>query len=313
MSSRARSDSYESSDSEQSNSIEADIADSIVSKYTVDLSRSNLEALELEEKRRVTVKDSNLAIINCNVTHKYPASIHMRHLSKKAPDGEPSSACARLFLARTAAASWTNPSAGEWQLLSDSFRQLKPEDQQLVEGTPHFRKLIHLVSQELCPGPNIEGIFQAKLLDPGDENVYHERTIKKVKTSAVLARIARMSAGSAINDSSIDEQHLMASGEGTGSDADGLTLAGGAAASAGDPSCSTEDIYDFPDPSDPMDSHASSIGIGPTGGVPPSTVLREAQATSLADHAPTYFDYTLPGKVPDHTRAFSYINESRSY
>ena len=51
MSSRARSDSYESSESEQSASIEADIADSIVSKYTVDLSKANLEAMELEEKR----------------------------------------------------------------------------------------------------------------------------------------------------------------------------------------------------------------------------------------------------------------------
>ena len=49
MSIRSRAGSLESSDSDRGSLIDADIADSIVSRFMVDLSRSNLEALELEK------------------------------------------------------------------------------------------------------------------------------------------------------------------------------------------------------------------------------------------------------------------------
>lgn len=192
--------------------------------------------------------------------------------------------------------------------LSDCFRQLTPEDQALVEDTPHFRKMLHLVTSEWYPGPEAVEVVPARLLEPGDQRVYHEPTIKKFKTPSLAAHAERQSAASRqpeatrptltaddpeadfFADDGPQEQPAVEEG-----------VAVGQSSGAGD-------IFDEQSPSGYMDTPASDNTTGPSGGVPPSTTpLQAVQAKGLDDHAPGYFStppiYSLSGSSPSSSRS----------
>ena len=181
--------SKSSSDSEAS--VCTDFDDSILSEFQVDISEDNLSTLKAEERERVMLRDTKLAILNSNQFHWKAQNIWSRHLSLKHPSNEPQySVKARLFLSRVNATPWEEQSCPVLQFISDCFRQLRLEDKHMVKTTPQFRKLIHILAphvereqqerDQLADGM----LVQARLLEPGPLKVYHEPSIKKVSSSS---------------------------------------------------------------------------------------------------------------------------------
>ena len=182
-------DSTSSSDSEPSVHMEVD--ETILSEFHVDISEDHLSSLKAEERDRVLLRDTKLAILNSNQFHWKAQNIFSRHLSVKHPSNEPQySVKGRLFLSRVNATPWEEKSCPALQFISDCFRQLPEKDKHLVKTTPQFRKLIHLLA------PHVEREHQereqlqdgmlvpARLLEPGPLKVYFEATIKKVPSAA---------------------------------------------------------------------------------------------------------------------------------
>ena len=182
-------DSVSSNDSEPSVCMETD--DLILAEFQVDISEDNLNTLKAEERDRVMLHDTKLAILNSNQFHWKAQNIWSRHLSLKHPINEPQySVKSRLFLSRVNATPWEEQSCPALQFISDCFRQLPLEDKHMVKTTPQFRKLIHLLA------PHVERehqeraqlldgmLVQARLLEPGPLKVYYESTIKKVPSSS---------------------------------------------------------------------------------------------------------------------------------
>ena len=165
--------------------------DAILSEFQVDISEDHLSTLKAEERERVTLRDTKLAILNSNQFHWKAQNIWSRHLSLKHPSNEPQySVKARLFLSRVNATPWEEQSCPALQFISDCFRQLPLEDKHMVKTTPQFCKLIHMLA------PHVERehqkrdqlldgmLVQARLLEPGPLKVYHDPSIKKVPSSS---------------------------------------------------------------------------------------------------------------------------------
>ena len=192
MAQRPRTNSAASDSSSDSDaSICIDFDDSILSEFQVDISEDNLSTLKAEERDRVMLRDTKLAILNSNQFHWKAQNIWSRHVSLKHPSNEPQySVKARLFLSRVNATPWEEQSCPALQFISDCFRQLPIEDKHMVKATPQFRKLIHIVAPHVERDQQerdqlVDGMLvQARLLEPGPIKVYHEPSIKKVSSSS---------------------------------------------------------------------------------------------------------------------------------
>ena len=176
--------SISSSDSEPS--VHAEVDDAILADFEVDCSEAHISSLKDEERERIVLRDTNRAILNSNQFHWKAQNILSKHLSLKHPANEPQySVKARLFLSRVNATTWEEQFCPALTFISDCFRQLPEADKHMVKSTPQFRKLIHILA------PHVEREHQeraqlldgmlvpARLLEPGQDKVYHEAIIHK--------------------------------------------------------------------------------------------------------------------------------------
>ena len=127
-------DSTNSSDSEPS--VYAEVDDAILAEFEVDISEDHINSLKAEERERVLLRDTKLAILNSNQFHWKAQNIWPKHLSLKHPINEPQySVKARLFLSRVNATTWEEQSCPALQFISDCFRQLPEADKHMVKTT----------------------------------------------------------------------------------------------------------------------------------------------------------------------------------